>query len=756
MKTKILWCMLILTGTAAPALAERVTLNLNGTWEFDQTQTAFPPQRFTRRIPVPGLIHLAQPRIDQYDQLFLIDTDNVTGVSGNPYTAPYRPRYNWYRRTVTVDAALKGQQATLTIMKSKYVTEVFVNGLKVGSSMACYTPVDCDVTRALRYGAENEILISVGDRAWLPSAAAGSTDKEKVNYLPGIWDDVTLSFTGPFRIHRTLLLPSIQEQKVTAKLLVHNFYLAQIEYGDPKEDTCRLAIQLVERKSGRSIGRPVTAEARIIRDRRSEVIVEVPVPDPHLWTPDDPFLYEARITLYEKNQDGDRLSDTVTTRFGMRTFGRDGRHFTLNGKKIMLRGTNITLHRFFEDPDCQALPWDRAWVQKLMGEIPKQVHWNAMRVCVGIAPTFWYEIADEYGLLLQNEWLYWQTHGWDEQIRQEYTDWVWTDGSHPSIVIWDAINENWDTYIGNQLIPELQRLDPTRLWDAGYMTGSDMGRDEMDEPHPYRAAGHAPYQDYVKQQKRSPYALGDLENWFPGQWQTSEKFRQLLYSSAAQLVNEYGWVWLWRDGRPAKLTHNQYNYFVGAGADARANRAFQAYWLQLETEWLRTERSLAGVLSFCYLTNNYGHTGDWFIGDIKDLEQGPTLQWFQHCFAPAAVFIDLTDERYTQHMPLHAPGATLVFNLIGVNDEAKAITGSVTLALRDARGQVVSEAVIRDMVIPAYHKSTLPHAQVLPSKPGGYLLTAAFRSSPHSPPVISRRYLKVGNDTTDYAFYDEP
>ena len=36
------------------------------------------------------------------------------------------------------------------------------------------------------------------------------------------------------------------------------------------------------------------------------------------------------------------------------------------------------------------------------------MHWNAMRICVGLVPDFWYDIADEHGLLLQNEWNYWQ------------------------------------------------------------------------------------------------------------------------------------------------------------------------------------------------------------------------------------------------------------------------------------------------------------------------------------------------------------
>lgn len=64
--------------------------------------------------------------------------------------------------------------------------------------------------------------------------------------------------------------------------------------------------------------------------------------------------------------DQKKPSDEVTKRFGMREFGKQGKYFTLNGEKIILRGTNSTLHRFFEDPECRALPWNRAWVTKLL------------------------------------------------------------------------------------------------------------------------------------------------------------------------------------------------------------------------------------------------------------------------------------------------------------------------------------------------------------------------------------------------------
>ena len=215
-------------------------------------------------------------------------------------------------------------------------------------------------------------------------------------------------------------------------------------------------------------------------------------------------------------------------------------------------------------------------------------------------------------------------------------NWVWTDGSHPSIAIWDGINENWDDFIGNTLIPELKKLDPTRVWDAGYMTATSMQNDDMDEPHPYQGMSFSDNKEEIY------YPLGNL-NYKPS------IIKEIEESSAAQLVNEYGWIWLWRDGSPSKLTVETYEKYLGKNSTAEQRRNFQAYDLQLETEWLRSNRNIAGVLAFCYLTNNYGYTGDWFIGNIKDLKPSPVLKYFRDAFAPVNVFINLTDERYVKN-----------------------------------------------------------------------------------------------------------
>jgi beta-galactosidase len=719
------------------------TLNLNGTWLFEQTEKAIAPTKFSRKIPVPGLVHMAVPKITQYDLLFRKPEKVVFTEQHSVEDLQYAPRYNWYYKKIKIDNAVKDQNALLTIMKSMFVTRVFVNGIDVGSSMECYTPIEFPITKYLKFGQENEILIQVGDRAWLPSEAAGSTDKEKINYLPGIWDNVFITFSGKFAIQKMLLLPSLKEKKVNAKVQVRSFYPPQLLFGTSMFDSALIQIDIKEKISGKVVG-SAKQFAEIKRDNVTVVEIPVSIDNPHLWTPDDPFLYSASIKVLENN----KLSQEKVKKFGMREFKSQGKFFTLNGEKTILRGTNITLHRFFEDPECQALPWDKNWVKKLLVDIPKENHWNMMRICVGIVPDFWYDIADEYGLMFQNEWLYWQNHGWDEQIRKEYTNWVWSDGNHPSIVIWDGINENWDPFIGQKLIPELKKLDNTRMWDAGFMTANDLGSlDEMDEPHPY--VDISLDDNYKAMRDKNPYPLGDLD--FPGgKWQ-----QEFISASVPQLVNEYGWMWLWRNGSASKLTVKNYDYYLGEKATNDERRELQAYWLQAQTEWLRSERSLAGVMQFCYLTNDYGFTGDAFIGSIKDLTPSPMLKWFKHAFAPSAAFIDLTDERYMKHLKPHAPSSTLNFNVFAINDHKTETKGNIKIRLLDSTGKEIVTTG-NSVQITGFGKTIVPFSVALPDKEDGYLLISEYTtdSASKSAPIISRRYIKVGKESAQYRFFE--
>ena len=130
----------------------RTIIPLNGEWEFEQTQTAFPPKMYTRKISVPGLVHLATPRITQYDKFFQRPEKTELQEQFNFLDIDYTPMYNWYKRKIRFDKDIEGDQLYLTIRKSQYVTVVYVNNILIGRSIECYTPIEMDITNAVRWG----------------------------------------------------------------------------------------------------------------------------------------------------------------------------------------------------------------------------------------------------------------------------------------------------------------------------------------------------------------------------------------------------------------------------------------------------------------------------------------------------------------------------------------------------------------------------------------------------------------------------
>ena len=145
------------------------------------------------------------------------------------------------------------------------------------------------------------------------------------------------------------------------------------------------------------------------------------------------------------------------------------------------------------------------------------------------------------------------------------------------------------------------------------------------------------------------------------------------------------------------------------------------------------------------------------IGGLDDhLVRTDAVHLVEHAFAPAAVFIDLLDQRYLKHAPPYRPGSSVQVNLIGVNDMDQAAEGSVTWRILDSEGREAVPQGHADVRIPPYDKQTIPATVSLPITPGGYLLLAEFhpKDKPSAETIISRRYLRLGDQPTPYRFYD--
>ena len=158
----------------------------------------------------------------------------------------------------------------------------------------------------------------------------------------------------------------------------------------------------------------------------------------------------------------------------MRSFRFDPKtgRAVLNGKPYFLRGTNVCIYRFFEDPPRGDRPWREEWVRRLHRAF-RSMHWNSIRYCIGFPPEMWYRIADEEGLMIQDEFPIWQGGNGRPELKsdalvKEYTEWMRERWNHPCVVIWDAQNETVTTETG-KAIQAVRHLDLSdRPWDNGW------------------------------------------------------------------------------------------------------------------------------------------------------------------------------------------------------------------------------------------------------------------------------------------------
>ena len=326
---------------------------------------------------------------------------------------------------------------------------------KSESTFPCFTAAFFDLAPTIHWSAPNELLIRVGAHPGvLPLSVSAGTDFEKNRWTPGIYDDVSVMLSGDPVISTVQVAPHLSPSQIEVQTKLHNYSSHSVDFV--------LHESVHEwKQSGSSIAGSHEERISLAAGEDKTVTHRIDLPNAKLWTPETPNLY-----VLETNSGG----DSTSTRFGMREFRFDTptRRAYLNGKPYFLRGSNITLHRFFEDPDSGTLPWDDAWVRKLLIDMPKKMHWNAFRFCIGPVPDKWLDIADEAGLLIQNEYFVWtgdqqafqmhysKTFDLDE-LSHEFADWMRDNWNHPSVAIWDASNESWQP----RFPPNLSRQSAT-------------------------------------------------------------------------------------------------------------------------------------------------------------------------------------------------------------------------------------------------------------------------------------------------------
>ena len=365
----------------------------------------------------------------------------------------------WYRRTFRATVS-PGNRLLLHFGAVDWDATVFVNGQRLGEHRGGYDPFSFDITDALRPGGAQELVVAV----WDPTDAGDQPRGKQVREPHGIW------YTAVTGIWQTVWLEPVPSA-----------YITDLDFA-PDLDSSRVVLRV--RADGAADGERITATA--FAEGRQVGTVEgaldqpltLAIPDPHAWSPDDPFLYDLRVRLAS--------GDSVSSYFGMRTIAvrRDDLgvlRLFLNGRPLFEYGP---LDQGWWPDGLYTAPTDAALKYDI--ETMRRLGFNLARKHVKVEPDRWYYHADKLGLLV------WQdmpsgrnrTPESRSEFGTELKHVVDALRDHPSIVMWVPFNEGWGQHDTERYTTWLQAYDSTRLVNSA-SGWTDHGTGDVVDLHAY-------------------------------------------------------------------------------------------------------------------------------------------------------------------------------------------------------------------------------------------------------------------------------
>lgn len=383
-------------------------LDLSGPWEFARgtAGAAAPP-------PAPG----------GYRESVTVPFPWESPASG---VAAAWLEQAWYRRPVEVPAAWAGERIILKFGGVHHRARVFVNEVPVGEHAGAGA-FECDITDALDaapggtlrgtvvVGVEapnDKRAIAHGKQRGIPAA-----DYDSCSFQPssGIWQPVWLEPRPATFLSQVRVRPAVR---------LDGFEVA-LRVAGPSAAGARLTVAVV--------GSDASAAAEVGED--GTVLLPLPLPEPRLWSPEDPHLY--RVSARLRSSDG---TDEVTCTAGLRRIEVAGDEIRLNGTRVFLRGV---LDQGYWPGSGLSAPSPEALRRDLT--LASEAGYNLVRKHLKLEDPRWLHFADQAGMLV-----------WAEppstsrfsprslaEFRQGLASLVERDVNHPCIVIWGCFNEEW-------------------------------------------------------------------------------------------------------------------------------------------------------------------------------------------------------------------------------------------------------------------------------------------------------------------------
>jgi beta-galactosidase/beta-glucuronidase len=408
-----------------PQLARAGWRDLSGAWQF-----AFDDGR-------AGVVEKWHEREDVFDRTIRVPFPFESEASGIGDTG-YHPVV-WYRTTFSGRPA-DGRRLLLNFGAVDYRAHVWVNGHSVASHEGGHTPFCADITTALHDGHGPQVVVvraeddphdlrqPRGKQDWQPEPHAIWYDRTS-----GIWQPVWLEEVSPDRIRSLRWIPDVEHRSIdlTVRLRI-----------DPRPG---LTLRVRLHQNGTVLADDVYGVEHSEVQRRI-TLVENDMSLGHsrlLWSPEEPNLIDAEITLL----DGDEPVDVVSSYTALRSIRASGGRLLFNGRPYYLRlvlAQNFWPESHLAAPDADAL---RREVQ-----LVKDLGFNGVRLHQKVEDPRFLAWCDRLGLLVWAEMpaAYEFSHQTISRLTHEWLEVLERDLSHPCIIAWVPMNESWG-------VPALER-----------------------------------------------------------------------------------------------------------------------------------------------------------------------------------------------------------------------------------------------------------------------------------------------------------
>jgi beta-galactosidase len=360
----------------------------------------------------------------------------------------------WYRKEFKLPENNKGKRIFVEFDGVYMNSDVWINGKHLGNRPNGYSSFQYELTDNLKFGEEKNVLaVKVNVQQPCSRWYSGA----------GIYRHVRLKVTDPVHIAQWgtyVTTPKVSENEATVCIET------SIRNQSASVQQVMLETEIVD-DAGNKIANSNSVQ-KIKSDSTTVFEQLIKVPNPNLWSLENPHLYRVRSKV---KMDG-RTVDKYTTPFGIRTFEfTTDKGFFLNGRHVDING--VCLHH---DLGCLGAAVNTRAIERQL-EIMKGMGCNAIRTSHNPPAPEFLDLCDRMGFLVMDEafdeWIRSKTmfgYGrfFNEWSERDVTDMIRRDRNHPGIILWSIGNEipeqdNVNAYeMSNRLTNICHKEDPTR------------------------------------------------------------------------------------------------------------------------------------------------------------------------------------------------------------------------------------------------------------------------------------------------------